>query len=150
MTDNFDPAEALAMAKGARERLVARAATPAWYPPLYGLCCGGLVAGGSMKQPLGLALIAVSIVSVFLLYRYWQRMSGLSVSGYRKGWTRVIALGLVVTLIGLMAAGLGLRQAFGLAWAPFACGAVAAIAAAFGSALWDYAWREEIRRGGGQ
>jgi hypothetical protein len=148
MTDNLDPAEALAIARGARERLVARAATPVWYPPLFGLCCGGLVAGGGMEQPLGLALIAVSIVSVVLLNGHWQRISGLSVSGYRKGWTRVIALALVVMLVALVAAGLGLREAFGLAWAPFACGAVAAVAAALGSILWDRAWRGQMTDGG--
>lgn len=149
MTSELEPAEALALARGARERVAARAAaSPGWYAPIYGLCCGGIVAGGGMKQPLGIALIAVSTVLVCLLYRHWQNKSGLSVSGYRKGWTRVIALALVVMMVGLMLAGLGLRTQFGLAWAPLACGAVAAIFAAWGSILWDYAWRAQMADGG--
>ena len=149
MEEQLSPAEAVALARGARERVAARAlASPGWYAPIYGLCCGGIVAGGGMKQPLGLALIAVSTVSVCLLYRHWQNKSGLSVSGYRKGWTRVIALALVAMMVGLMLAGLGLRQEFGLAWAPFACGGVTAIFAALGSILWDRAWRAQMIGGG--
>jgi hypothetical protein len=134
MTDELNPAEALALARGARERVAARAAaSPGWYAPLYGLCCGAIV-----------AVIAASLVAVALLYRRWSQLTGLSVSGYRKGWTRAIAIGLVVMLTGLMVAGLGLREEMGLAWAPFACGAVAAIFAGLGSALWDRAWRAQM------
>lgn len=149
MEEKFDPAEALALAKGARERVAARAAaSPGWYAPIYGLCCGGIVAGGGLKQPLGGVLVGVSLVAVGLLYRHWQNKTGLSVNGYRKGWTRVIAMALAVTMSGLMLAGLGLRVGMGLAWAPLACGAVAAIAAALGSALWERAWRAQMMDGG--
>lgn len=149
MEEQLNPAEAVALARGARERVAARAAaSPGWYAPIYGLCCGAIVAGGGMKQPLGIALIAVGTVSVCLLYRHWQDKTGLSVNGYRKGWTRVIALALVVMMIGLMLAGLALRTELGLAWAPFACGGVAAILAAWGSKLWDRAWRAQITDGG--
>jgi hypothetical protein len=145
MTSELDPAEALAMARGARERVAARAAaSPGWYAPVYGLCCGGIVAGGGLRQPLGILLIAFSTLAVVLLYRHWQNKTGLSVSGYRKGWTRVIALALVVMMVGLMLAGLGLRTEFGLAWAPLACGAVTAVFAAWGSIVWDYAWRAQM------
>lgn len=145
MTSDLDPAEALALARSARERVAARAAaSPGWYAPFYGLCCGGIVAGAAMKQPLGLAVMAISLAAVGLLYRRWSQLTGLSVSGYRKGWTRTIAIALVVMLTGLIMAGVGLRAQMGLAWAPFACGAVAAVFAGLGSALWDRAWRAQM------
>lgn len=149
MEPELNPAEALALAQNARSRVAARVEdSPGWYAPIYGLCCGGIVAGGGMKQPLGILLIAVSTLSVCLLYRHWQHKTGLSVSGYRKGWTRTIALALVAMMTGLMLAGLGLRTEFGLAWAPFACGAVTAIFAAWGSHLWDRAWRAQMAGSG--
>jgi hypothetical protein len=146
MEPELDPAEALALAKGARARLAARAATPAWYAPLYGLGCGGLVAGGGMRPPWSLIVIAVSLAWVFLLYGRWQRKSGLAVGGYRKGRTRTIALALVVALLGLTLAGFALRERMGFIWAPIVCGAVAAAIAAFASAAWDRAWRDQMIR----
>ncbi|MEA3011626.1 MAG: hypothetical protein QOD42_171 [Sphingomonadales bacterium] len=144
MADELDPAEALALAKGARDRVAARAGTPAWYAPLYGLCCGGLVAGAGMKQPLGLAIIGVSLAAVLLLYRTWQQQSGLSVSGYRKGRTRTIALALAALLVMLALGGFELSTRFGILWAPYACGAAAALTGALASLAWDRAWLAEL------
>jgi quinol-cytochrome oxidoreductase complex cytochrome b subunit len=145
MTSELDPAEALALAQSARERVAARAAaSPGWYAPFYGLCCGGIVAGGGLKQPFGILLVGISLIAVALLYRHWQNKTGLSVNGYRRGWTRVVAIALAAMMVGLTLAGLGLREEFGLGWAPLACGAVAAVAAALGSIVWDRAWRAQM------
>jgi 4-hydroxybenzoate polyprenyltransferase len=150
MTEELDPRDALALAERTRDRMLERAATPPWYAPLYGLCCGLIVAGGGLPQPWGLLLISVGILSVALLYWRWTQSSGLSVNGYRAGATRVIAIGLAVALIALMIAGLVGRETLGLIWSPFACGAAGALIAAFASAAWDRAWRAQIRREGGQ
>lgn len=150
MTEELDPRAALALAERTREHMAERAATPFWYPPLYGIGCGLLVAGGGMAQPWGMMLVVVGILLVGLLYLRWTQSSGLSVNGYRAGATRVIAVGLSIALIALLLAGLALREKMGMVWAPVFCGVAAALVAAFASAAWDRAWREEIRRGGGQ
>jgi len=147
MTEELDPGAALALAERTRERMAARAATPAWYAPLYGLGCGLLVAGGGLPQPWGLSLVAAGILLVVRLYMRWTQSSGLSVNGYRAGTTRVIAMGLAAALAALLLAGLALREKLGLVWAPIACGIVAALIAAFASAAWDKAWQAQIRRG---
>ena len=150
MTEELDPREALALAERTRDRMLERAATPPWYAPLYGLGCGLIVAGGGSPQPWGLLLVTVGILSVALLYWRWTQSSGLSVNGYRAGTTRMIAVGLATALAGLLLAGLVLREMIGLVWAPFLCGAAAALIAAVASAAWDRAWRAQIRRGGGR
>lgn len=150
MTEELDPGAALALAERTRERMAARAATPAWYAPLYGVGCGLLVAGGGLPQPWGMLLVVVGLLLVMLLYLRWTQSSGLSVNGYRAGTTRVIAIGLVIALMALLLAGLALREQLGLVWAPVACGIVAALVAAFASAAWDKAWQAQIRRGEGQ
>jgi hypothetical protein len=127
-----------------------RAATPAWYAPLYGIGCGLIVAGGGLPQPWGALLIGIGILSVALLYMRWTQSSGLSVNGYRAGATRVIAVGLAVALVALLLAGLVLRERMGLIWAPVFCGVLGALVAAFASAAWDKAWQAQIRRGEGQ
>lgn len=144
MENEFDPAEALSMAKDARERLAARAVAPSWYGWLYGIGCGFIVAGGGMRQPLGAVMTALGIAGVVLLYMYWQKISGLNVNGYRKGRTRGIAILLGILLSALMMAGLVLRTRFALAWAPLAAGAVALPVSMILSMAWDRAWRREI------
>jgi hypothetical protein len=125
----------------------ARAGTPVWYAPLYGLMCGLLVMGAGLPPPAGIAMVALAIVSLGLLYQRWTQLSGLSVNGYRPGATRTIAVGLTVALLALTLAGLAFRREMGVAWAPVFCGIAAAFIAAFASAAWDRAWRDEIRRG---
>ena len=156
MTEELDPRAALALAERTRERMAERAAAvPGWYAPLYGLGCGVLVAGGAMlageglPRTLGSLLVAVSLLGVAFLYRHWQKTTGLSVNGYRAGATRWIAICLAAALVGLMLAGMLLSER-GLVWAPVACGAAAALIAAFASAAWDRAWQAQIRRGEGQ
>ena len=149
MTEELDPRDALAMAERTRESMAQRAATPAWYAPLYGCGCGLIVAGGGLPQPWGGLLVAIGIVSVALLYMRWTQSSGLSVNGYRAGTTRVIAVGLAIAMVALMLAGLVLRARLGLVWAPVLCGVLGALVAAFASAAWDKAWQAQIRRGEG-
>ena len=70
--DQIDPAEALAMARQARTRIVAHAYIPGWYAPLYGLLCGGIVAGGGLGQPLGIVMVGVCVALLGALYRTWS------------------------------------------------------------------------------
>ena len=147
MTEELDPRAALALAERTRENMAQRAATPAWYAPLYGLGCGLIVAGGGLPQPWGMLLVAGGILFVALLYLRWTQSSGLSVNGYRAGATRVIAVGLAVAMVALTLAGLALREKLGLVWAPIFCGVLGALIAALASAAWDKAWQAQIRRG---
>jgi hypothetical protein len=146
MTEELDPAEALALAHGARERMAARAYTPAWYAPIYGMLCGVLVAGAGIVPPFGILLMVASIIGLGILYRTWSNRAGLSVNGYRPGRTRIIAIGLAVALCLLMLGGLVLNLHWGVRWAPLACGAVAAIAAYIASAAWDRAWKAQLEQ----
>lgn len=145
MNQEITPADALSDIQTMRERVASRSATAAWYAPLYGLACGGLVTSAALPQPWGALGTVVSLLAAAALYRHWQNKTGLSVNGYRKGRTRVIALALVAALVILMLAGLSLRTRFGIDWAPYACGAAAAIIAAFASAAWDRAWRAQMK-----
>lgn len=146
MTDELDPAEALALAQGARERMAAHAYIPSWYAPIYGLLCGILVAGGGTARPFGLGMVILSVVGLGILYRTWSNRAGLSVNGYRRGRTRLIAIALAICFVVLMLGGLVLNREWGLAWAPFACGAIAAVVAWVGSAAWDRAWKAQLEQ----
>ncbi len=137
--------DALAAARGARERLAARAVAPWWYAPAYGLGCGGLIA--SLALPDQRAPFAALGCLLFLLglYTIWRRKSGLSVSGYRAGQTRRIAFGLAASFLAAYVLALVLREKYPHGYGPIAVGAVMAVIAARASAAWDRAWRAQMR-----
>lgn len=147
MEQNFDPSEALKIADATRERLAARAGTPPWYAPLYGLGVGGMVASFALPMPLALVGSTLCLLGITGLYSVWTSRSGLSVNGYRKGRTLPITLGLMAVASLLFAVALLLRDVEGYRWVPLACGAVLAIVATLASRAWDRAWRAEIREG---
>ena len=147
MENRFDPAAALASAKDARERLAERARTPAWYGIIYGFGCGAIVAGGGLPLPLGSMFTVLGLTGVVVLYTSWQKLTGLSVNGFRAGQTRVIAILLAIVLVGLLLGGRVLRTAYGLEWGPWAAGAIPIPASMLLSMAWDRAWRREILGG---
>ncbi len=142
-----DARDALSLARGARERLAARAVAPWWYAPAYGLGCGGVVA--SLALPNHLAPIAAlgCLLMLLGLYAIWRRRSGLSVSGYRAGATRRIAIGIGGAFLAAYSLALLLRDRYPDGRGPIICGLVLAFIAARGSAAWDRAWRKEILDG---
>ncbi len=137
--------DALATVRGARAGIAARAATPWWYPPAYGLGVGGLVA--SLALPVRVAPFATVGCALYLLgvYAVWRRVSGLSVSGTRPGKTRRIAIGIGFATAVFCALAMLFRDAYPDGRVAIFCGVVMAIIAARGSAAWDRAWRAELR-----
>lgn len=139
------PADALAMAQSARRRIAERARTPWWYPPAYGTGVGGMVASLALPDRLILVGFGAAIALLLVAYGAWQRVSGLSVSGFRPGATRRIARRLGLAMAVAFAAAVVLRTRVPGGWGPIACGTVLAVVAARASAAWDRAWRAELR-----
>ncbi len=142
-----DASDALSLARGARERLAARAVAPWWYAPAYGLGCGGVVA--SLALPNDVAPIAAlgCLLLLIALYAIWRRRSGLGASGYRAGPTRRISVGIAVAFLAAYTLALLLRDRYPDGRGPIICGVVLALLAALGSAAWDRAWRNAILDG---
>jgi hypothetical protein len=155
MTDEQDDArttrearaasDALDEVRAARARIAARAVTPWWYPPAYGLGMGGLVA--SLALPMRVVPFATLACTLYLLgvYALWQRVSGLSVRGDRPGKTRHIAIGIACTAGFCVVLALMFRDAYPDGRVAIIGGVVTALVAARGSIAWDRAWRAELR-----
>ncbi len=133
-------ADAIALTQATRARMAVRAASPRWYAPLYGLCCGGLIASFALPDWYAVGGIVASLMSAILLYAVWSRRSGLSVKRYRSGRTRRVVATLLVAYLLAWSVAFTWRGT----WVPLAAGAVFAVAAAFASRAWDRAWRTDI------
>lgn len=147
MEQDLDPADALELARRSRERLAARAASPWWYAPGYGLGCGGLVASLALPGWWGPLTALGCLLFVGTLYAAWRAKSGLSVNGYRRGSTRPVTFALLAAFALAYAVALLLRDEPGYRWVPLACGVVLAIVAGLASAAWDRAWRADMAKG---
>jgi hypothetical protein len=145
MHRDLNAAEALASARDARERLAERIGTPTWYAPLYGLGIGGMIAAQSLTGPAASIAVVTCLLMLVTLYATWSRRTGVVVNGYRRGTTLPITLALVVGLVMLMVIAVVARHRFGLAWAPLACGGVAAVTATCASRAWDARWRADMK-----
>lgn len=135
---------ALDIANDARRRMAVHARSPTWYAPLYGLGIGGMVASFALPTHLiSLGSIAC-MLGIVALYVKWQNQSGLSVNGYRRGRTLPVTIVFAMCISVIVAAAAILRFRLGISWGPLACGAIAAVIAAFASDRFDRVWRAEM------
>lgn len=148
MTDN-DPATMLAEVRAANEELAKRAVAPVWYHPALGLLVGGLMAvQGADLSFVGAYYAAFSIGLVMLVAAY-KKHTGLWINGYRSGRTRVVAIGLALTVTLIMLGSLWLQRSAGVTWAMVLGGAITAIITTAAGFLWEAAFRHDLRKGGG-
>ncbi|MCU0647825.1 MAG: hypothetical protein MUF00_07500 [Gemmatimonadaceae bacterium] len=142
--DARDAAGALDVARQARARIAARAATPWWYPPAYGVGVGGLVAGLALPDRWVPISAAACMLLLLGAYALWRRQSGLHVFGWRAGRTRTIAVGIGVATALAGALAIALRDRYPDGRGPLVCGVLLGLIAARASAAWDRAWRAEL------
>jgi hypothetical protein len=141
-TERETAADALA-AIGRQRRLAAdRLVTPWWYHPALGVLVGGFVAtraiDSTVVQMLALVLFFAGLA---LLVSAYRRITGLWVSGYRRGPAGRVTWLLVVAYVAAIA---GAYLAGGVA-AFLAAGAAIAVATVVLGRRFDQALREELR-----
>lgn len=145
MSEPFDPAAALALARSTRAGLADRTLIPAWYAPLYGLGCGTMIAAHALPRPYGWLGFVAALGAILLMYRYWANTAGVSVNGFRAGRTLPLTIVFTVVVFTLGGGAIVARYEHGLVWAPLAAGAIIAVVAAAASHRWDRLWIAEMR-----
>jgi hypothetical protein len=140
---------ALATVALTRAQLADRLVTPGWYHPTLGLLAGCLIASAELDSlALFLATLLIYAVGCGVLVSSYRRLTGVWVSGLRRGPARRVS----VLLIGTLYVIAGLSALFGLAIGvpgAFVVGGVAAFLAVvvFGRRF-DEALRRELRAAG--
>jgi len=127
-------------------QLADRLITPVWYHPTLGLLAGGLIAIAELRNlAVFIAALLVYAVGCGVLVSSYRRLTGVWVSGMRRGRAGRISIQLVGTLyvIAGLAALLGL--AAGVPGAFLAGGVVAFVAVVVLGRRFDDALRRELR-----
>src|SRR5688572_28069651 len=88
----MDPAAAaaqLATLQADRERLASRVVPPWWYDPALGVVVFVLLSAFSLRDAgwLYFAALGVALAGLWSLVAAYKRITGVWVSGLRRGWT---------------------------------------------------------------
>jgi hypothetical protein len=139
-TEQLDPEAALAAIAGQRREAAERLVTPWWYHPALGLLVGAMVAAQGAPTAIRLGVLALFFVGLAALVRAYQRLTGLWVSGYRRGPAGRVTIGLAVVYLAsvLVAIVVG-------GWWAIGAGAVVLAATVVLGRAFDEALRRELR-----
>ncbi|HLK23227.1 MAG TPA: hypothetical protein VKT30_01070 [Caulobacteraceae bacterium] len=144
MESDETPRSALNDVAQAQAALADRARAPRWYHPALGLLVAGLIAVQAAGPVIADAYIALFCLGLVLLMQAYRRHTGLWINGWRRGRTRLVALGFAVATSGLLLASVWLRYQPGLGWAPLAAAPVAFVVVTAAGFLWESAYRADL------
>jgi hypothetical protein len=89
------------------EAQIARAATcPPWRHAVFGLLMGGLVASPAFDTVTRYAILVAILCCVPVIIHSDRKRMGMFINGYRRGKTRIVAIGILVIELSLYAVSL--------------------------------------------
>jgi len=132
-------------AKRAAEAQMARAVTcPPWRHAVFGLLFGGLIASVAFNTVGQYAILAVILCCIPLIIRSDRKRMGMFINGYRRGKTRVVALGILAVELSLY--GVAVHRALdrGDHTTPLALALAGVVIGIAGSYLWQHVFVREM------
>jgi hypothetical protein len=132
-------------AKRAAEAQMARAVTcPRWRHAVFGLLFGGLIASVAFNTVGQYAILAVILCCIPLIIRSDRKRMGMFINGYRRGKTRVVALGILAVELSLY--GVAVHRALdrGDHTTPLALALAGVLIGIAGSYLWQHVFVREM------
>lgn len=149
MTQDPNPAEALAAIEASRRTVHDRVATGGWrYDLVYALLAAGMVGGQALDNPFNISASTLGLLGMVVLFQLEARRTGVRVTGVSPRYARWVAIA-----IGLFAAGIIVGLAVVRREMPDVSVAVIASVAAgltfvvalIGSRIWRRVYRAEMR-----
>lgn len=91
-------------AKHYAEAQMARAANcPPWRHAVFGLLMGGLVASPAFDMPIRMTILVLILCCIPIIIQSDRKRMGMFINGYRRGKTRVVAIGILIVELSLYA-----------------------------------------------
>lgn len=132
-------------AKRRAEAQMARAANcPPWRHAVFGLMMGGLVASPAFETMIRFAILAVLLGLIPVIIQSDRKRMGMFINGYRRGKTRIVAIGVLVVELSLywVAVVRGLDHNDHVT--PLLLGAAGAVIGIVGSMIWQRVFVHEM------
>lgn len=143
----MDRSEALSAlaAKQAAEAQLAKAATcPPWRHAVFGLLMGGLVASPAFDFAIRIAILVVILGCVPIIIQSDRKRLGIFINGYRRGKTRIVAIGVVIVELALYFVSVDRGLGHDDHTTPLLLGAAGVLIGIAGSHLWQRVFVREM------
>ncbi len=132
-------------AKQFAEAQMARAATcPPWRHAVFGLMMGGLVATPAFELPIRISILVVLLALIPIIIHSDRKRMGMFINGYRRGKTRIVALGILAVELSLYAVSVIRGLDHNDHVTPLVLGAAGVAIGIFGSRLWQRVFVREM------
>jgi hypothetical protein len=136
---------ALAAKKQAEAQMAKAAHCPLWRHAVFGLLMGGLVASPAFPLAIRTLLLVLILASIPIIINSDRKRMGMFISGYRRGKTRVVVVGILIVELALY----GLSVYYGLALndhrTPLLLGFAGFLIGTVGSVIWQHIFVREMR-----
>jgi hypothetical protein len=132
-------------AKRFAEAQMAKAANcPPWRHAMFGLMMGGLVASPAFELPIRIGILVVLLALIPIIIHSDRKRMGMFINGYRRGRTRIVAVGIVIVELALYGAAVvrGLDHHDSLT--PLLLGLTGTVIGVIGSLLWQRVFVREM------
>lgn len=140
-----EQARAALDAKRSAERgLAAAVACPPWRHLLFGSLMGALIATPAFPPVARFAILAGILCAVALILRSDRKRLGVFINGYRRGKTRIVAVGVVAVELGLYALSVRYGRLRGDTLIPLLLAVLGVAIGTAGSILWQRVFRREL------
>jgi len=132
-------------AKQFAEAQMARAATcPPWRHGVFGLMMGGLVASPAFEMPVRMGILAALLLLIPVIIHSDRKRMGMFINGYRRGKTRVVAIGILVVELSLYAVAVVRGLDHHDSVTPLVLGAAGVVIGTIGSMIWQRVFVREM------
>lgn len=145
MTNEPNPQEALDAIQSARAEVGKSLNYPFAWDLGYGAVIAVMVGGASLPQPWSIVTLALSMVALALMVRWWRARVGWWVGGFNPPRARWVAIGLMVVFLGCLFLSLTTRFGGGAWWPPIVGAVVAGLSGMIGGRLWMHVYRRELQ-----
>jgi len=132
-------------AKQFAEAQMARAATcPPWRHGVFGLMMGGLVASPAFEMPVRMGILTALLLLIPVIIHSDRKRMGMFINGYRRGKTRVVAIGILVVELSLYAVAVVRGLDHHDSVTPLVLGAAGVVIGTIGSMIWQRVFVREM------
>jgi len=132
-------------AKQFAEAQMARAATcPPWRHGVFGLMMGGLVASPAFEMPVRMGILTALLLLIPVIIHSDRKRMGMFINGYRRGKTRVVAIGILVVELSLYAVAVVRGLDHHDSVTPLVLGAAGVVIGIIGSMIWQRVFVREM------
>jgi hypothetical protein len=142
--ETWDAASALEAKKHAEAQMARAATCPPWRHAAFGLLMGGLIATPAFAMPIRTSILVLILCCIPLIIQSDRKRMGMFINGYRRGKTRIVAMGILIAELALYTVAVirGLDHHDQVT--PLVLGAVGVVIGILGSMLWQRVFVSEM------